>query len=312
MGILAQENTESNGVVHKDTLIAAVYAQRDATLRRVATLPDAQWDLPCPIPPTPPQVVRLDLPERRVRDLVAHLIVVDELVMRGGPVRSWMNLRRLGSPGTWEPRRIEELAERSVTELVTLLARRGARFAQLAAAAPAAVGHLPLRGPFGREPLLQVVARRVVHEWLHERDLAAAQGSAPRNPALPVGEVIAEAVLCGLPAGALPQVGLDRGVVQVRIGLGDPGDSTPRELTWGVDFGRRQYGPRVTAAPDATVAMTATALGLIATHRAVPRDPDLGIRVEGAQELADSLLAAITMPAVHDEARQPVQARAAS
>lgn len=299
--------------MHKDTLIASVYAQREATLRRVATLPDADWDLPCPIPPTPPDVVRLEPPVRRVRDLVAHLIVVDELVLRGGAVRSWMNLRRLGSSGTWDPRRIQPLSECSATELVTLLARRGERFAQLAAVAPAAVGHLPLRGPFGRQPLLHVVARRVVHEWLHERDLAAAQGIAPRAPHAAVGEVIADAVLSGLPSAALPRLRLDRGVVRlrVRVATADAGGGAG-EVVWSVDFGRRQYGPRVVAAPDATVTLTAAALGLLATHRATPADPELGLTVEGEQDLAGALLGAITMPAVHDEAPQQAEARIAS
>ena len=298
--------------MHKETLIAAVYAQREATLRRVATLPDAAWDLPCPTPPAPPGVVRLETSVRRVRDLVAHLITVDEMVLRGGAVRSWMNLRRLGSSGTWDPRRIQPLSEKTVTELVTLLARRGERFARMAAAAPAAVGHLPLRGPFGREPLLHVVARRVVHEWLHERDLAAAQGVAPRDPEPVVAEVIAQAVLCGLPALALPQLRHDRGVVCLRIDLDPAGAGGAPPQIWSVDFARRQYGPRVTATPDATVTMSAATLGLLATHRVTLSDPELGIRVEGARDLADALLAAITMPPVHDEAPQPARALAAS
>jgi hypothetical protein len=287
--------------VHKDTLIAAVYAQREATLRRVATLPDRGWDLPCPVPATPEGVVRLDVPVRRVRDLVAHLIVVDELVLRGGPLRSWMNLRRLGSSGTWDPHQIRPLAQRSPTDLVTLLARRGERFAQLAAAAPAAVGHLPLRGPFGRQPLLHTVARRVVHEWLHERDLGVAQGLAAKDPARVVGEAIADTVLSGLPATTLPHLALDRGVVRLQLTLEPDGPTPAPPRRWSVDFARRQYGPRVTAAPDATVCMTATALGLLATHRATPAEPDLGLRIDGDADLAGALLDAITMPPVHDE-----------
>ena len=298
--------------MHKDTLIAAVYAQREATLRRVATLPDTAWDLPCPIPPAPPGVVRLEPSVRRVRDLVAHLITVDEMVLRGGAVRSWMNLRRLGSSGTWDPRRIQPLSDTTVTELVTLLARRGERFARMAAAAPAAVGHLPLRGPFGREPLLHVVARRVVHEWLHERDRAAAQGMVARDPEPVVAEVIADAVLCGLPTLALPQLRLDRGVVRLRIDLGPRGSGEAAQQIWSVDFARRQYGPRVTATPDSTVTVSAATLGLLAAHRVTLTDPDLGIRVEGARELGDALLAAITLPSGHDGASQPARELAAS
>lgn len=297
--------------MQKETLIAAVYAQREATLRRVATLPDAGWDLPCPLPPAPPDVVRLDQPVRRVRDLVAHLIVVDELVLRGGAIRSWMNLRRLGSSGTWDPRRIEPLSQRSPTELVTLLARRGERFATLAAAAPAAVGHLPLRGPFGREPLVHVVARRVVHEWLHERDLSAAQGGLPRDPEPATAEVIAAAVLCGLPTTTLPQLGLDKGVVRLRVAL-EPEAGAARELSWSVDFARRQYGPRVTLPPDAIVTLSAATLGLLAAHRVAPDDPDAGVRIEGAAHLAQALLAAITMPPVHADATPPNRSLAAS
>lgn len=300
MGILLLRNTESNGVVQKDTLIAAVYAQREATLRRVATLADADWELPCPVPPAPPGVVRLERSVRRVRDLVAHLIVVDEMVLQGGAIRSWMNLRRLGSSDAWDPRRIQPLTELSVMELVTLLARRGERFAQLAAAAPAAVNHLPLPSPFGRQPLLQVVARRVVHEWLHDRDLAGAQGVAPRSPQRAIGEVIAAAVLAGLPAASLPRVPLRHGVVRLLINI-DPAAPEATHRSWSVDFTRRQYGPRVTVPADATVSMSAAALGLLATHRAGVDDETLGIEVDGDGGLAAALLAAITMPPRHDD-----------
>ena len=120
----------------KATLLPAVYEQRESTLRRVATMSDAEWEPLCPPPRAPRGVIRLDVPRRRVRDIVAHLITVDETALRGGTLRSWAGIRRLESDNSWDPGRITDLANRPITELVTLLARRGERFARLAAAAP--------------------------------------------------------------------------------------------------------------------------------------------------------------------------------
>lgn len=282
----------------KHTLVAALCAQRDATLRRLATLPDSAWDAPTPAPPVPPGVVRLEQPERRIRDLVAHLVVVDELIMQAGPVRSWMSLRRLGSSGTWNPQRIEALTALSLTELVTTLHDRGERFARLAAVAPAAVNHVPVRGPFGRQPLLSVVQRRVVHEWVHERDMAAAQGGVPSDPSRSVGQVIADAVLSGLPSATLPHVPLTGGVVRLVVALGTDTDG-PATRAWGVDFGRRQYGPRVLVPADATIRLSAMTLGLLAHGRARVDDDGLDVRLEGAVGPARALLDHITMLPTH-------------
>lgn len=315
MGILATGTAESDGVLRKDTLIAAVYEQRESTLRRVATLSDEQWETVCPSPRVPRDVIRLEAPSRRVKDLVAHLIVVDEMAMRGGALLSWAGMRRLESPGAWDQRRITPLTDLSVTELVTLLARRGERFGHLASAAPTAVAHLPVRGPFGRQPLLQVVGRRVLHEWLHEGDIAAGQGHQRRGlPARPVAEVLADAVLGGLHAATLPRVTLAAGVVRLLVDVEEGGStdvSAPGRRVWSVDFARHQYGPRVAAAPDATVRTSASALALVANGRASWGDDAAALEVTGDVAMAWELLDEIAVPEgeqAHRSPRSPLSA----
>jgi hypothetical protein len=166
-----------------------------------------------------------------------------------------------------------------------------------------------LRGPFGRQPLLQVLAMRVVHEWLHERDLAAAQGTAAPPPDEAVAELLADVVLCALPVATLPRVRREQGVVRLEVAIHPgPEGGPPRQRVYSVDFARRQYGPRVMATPDATVSLTAEGLVLLATHRSSSDDPALGLRVTGARDLAAAVVDAITMPAVHDTASRAQQA----
>ena len=295
----------------KATLLAAVYQQRESTLRRVATLSDAQWDRICPPPRAPRGVIRLDVPQRRVRDIVAHLITVDETALRGGTLRTWAGIRRLESDGGWDPARIADLANRPVTELVTMLARRGELFAKVAAAAPSAVGHIPVRGPYGRQPMLQIVARRVLHEWLHERDIAGSGGpQGHRLPSVEVAEVVADSVLAGIPNVALPRADRDRGVVRLLVDVADGGrleDTVPGRRTWGVNFGRHQYGPRVLTPPDATIWTTASALALVANGRAFWADDHAPVKVVGDGRLAGALLDAIAIPDL-ESPLQPEQA----
>ena len=293
--------------MHKETLLTAARAQRAATLRRVATLPDPAWDQQVPPPPPPPGVVRLDTPARTLRDIVAHLVVVDEMAVRGGALRGWVSARRGEPVQPWDRRRIAPLASLSVTELVTLLARRGQRFAQLLAAAPAAIAHVPVRGPFGRQPLLHVVARRVLHEWLHEHDVAAVAGGAvSAAPAPEIAATLADAVLAGLPAATLPLVPRSRGVVRLLVAVAPDADGeASQQRAWAVDFGRHLYGPRVVTPADATVHLSTAALTLLASRRATPEDPELGVRIEGDTRLGLDVLARLALPSEQGRQHSP-------
>lgn len=278
-----------------DALACAVYEQREALLRRVAVLSDDQWDLVCPAPAPPPGVVRLDEPRRTVREIVAHLLVVDDLVLGGSALRSLGGLRRLEHPGAWDRRRVEPLAASPVAELVTLLADRGQRFGRLVAAAPPAVRRLPVAGPHGRQPLAGLLSRRVLHEWLHEQDIAAAVPSelAAAEMSFAVACAATDAVLRLLPDAVLPRTNVAGGVLRLVVDL-DNGSHQRR--IWGLDFSRRQYGPRVLGPAHATIRTTATALALLANGRGPRIETEQCVDIDGDSAMASAFLDALVTP----------------
>ena len=282
--------------MRNESIITSLSQQREALLRRLATLEDADWDVVCPAPSPPADVVRLDEPQRTVREIVAHLLVSDQLVLRGGALRAFGARGGLEHPGAWDLRRVQPLAAAPSSELLTLLAQRGRRLTRVVDAAPAPLRRLPLRGPLGRQTVAQLVTRRVLHEWLHEQDIAAATAPATAGSAGPaVAEAIADAVGQLLPHDVLPRTGLDAGVIRLVVGYGDDPGATRRSI-WGVDFARRQYGPRVVTRPDATVRVRATTLALLA-HGRSDRLPDgPRVQLEGDETLGHALLDALTAP----------------
>lgn len=257
---------------------AALRAQRRATLRRLAQLPDPAWDAPC-------------LPGWRIRDVVAHLVAVDEASVKG---RIFPALRADGRDGfeRWNDASIARWADRSPGDLREGLARWGGRLATMVRLTPSAVAQVPFRAWFGRQPLLFLVYRRVLDEWVHECDIAwasCAEGSREPAPAEPgVADVLAAAVLYPLPHLSLPRVDRATGVVRLVVETGNQA-----RRTWGVDFARRQYGPRVTVRPDAVVRVDAGTLALVAEGRWSPADVRERLNVEGDADAARSLLEAL-------------------
>jgi len=266
----------------KSTLLTAVYDQREALLRRVALLDDTDWDLPC--------AVAGPAATRPVREIVAHLLLADALILSGAVGARWQRTGRLQMPGSWDPAPLRAMAQLPVSALVTLLAQRGEKVARLIARAPLASWRLPVAGPAGRRPAAQLWADRVVHEWLHEHDIAgcsADQAPVAMRPA--TVSLATDAVLRTVADAVLPTVSLDHGVVRLVV----RGDASSR--TWGVDFARRRYGPRVTAAPDAQLRLTPQDLVLIVNGRG-DRVPN-SIDVTGDPDLAGRLLEALAAPA---------------
>lgn len=267
-------------------------------LRRLDGLGEADWEQVCPAPAPAADVVRLDDPQRSVREVVAHLLVSDEIVLRGGSIRALTGRGGLEHPGAWDLRRIAPLASAPPAELVALLAERGRRFGRLVRAAPAPLRRIPVRGPFGRQAPAQLVTRRVLHEWLHEQDIAAAAPGADSGPtaAPAVAEAVADAVLGLLPGDVLPRIALAEGVVRLLVEFGGDGSQGQHRCEWGLDFGRRQYGPRVLRRPATTITMAATTLALLAHGRSERLPAEPCVDVEGDGELAEALLGAFGAP----------------
>ena len=287
--------------MRKDIFVAAVQDQRDALLQRLSSLPPGHWDAVCPAAAPPADVVRLESPPRTVRDVVAHLLVVDELALRGGTLRAPDGVRRLEHPGGWDLRRVAPVSAQSGSDLLDALARRGERFTRVVATAPAALHRLPVPGPFGRQPLGRLIGRRVLHEWLHEQDIALATAAGPVPPAEPaseaVAQVLADSVLQMLPADALPRTGLTTGTLRIVVDVAGPrpAGQAPVRCIWGVDFGRRQFGPRVVRPADATVRLPAATLALLAHGRGARVDQAAAPSIEGDQTLGARVLAAIAV-----------------
>lgn len=260
--------------MRKATATAALRAQRAATLRRLSHLPDAMWDEPC-------------VPGWRVRDVVAHLVAVDEAAVTGRIFRALRAQDRCAFE-RWNDAGIARWADRSPQELRDALERWGDRWGTIVGRMPSAAGHVPLRAWFGRQPLLFLVYRRVLDEWVHECDIAwattpDARGAVSSEPG--VADVLAAAALYPLPHLVLPKVERTNGVVRLVVETG--ADS---RRTWGLDFARRQYGSRVTARPDAVVRMGAPTLALLTEGRWSVADLDGRVTVEGDEEIASDLL----------------------
>ena len=275
--------------MRKDLFVAAVQLQRQSLLDRLAALSVQDWERLCPVPAAPADVLRLDPLRRRVRDVVAHLVVVDDMALRAST--RWGAARRLEYPGAWDLRRTTPLVELAPTELISVAARQGERFERIVSLSPSAVGRLPVPGPAGRHSFAQLVARRVLHEWLHEQDICVATDAPVGEIARPeVASVVADAILSLLPARALPLVDRDRGVARILVDVGAEDAEAPTRPAWGIDFARRQYGPRVVAEPDATIRVPVATLALLLHGRDRFVEGDGGLEVDGDTELAAAVM----------------------
>lgn len=257
--------------------IDALRGQRSTTLRQLAQLEPAEWDVAC-------------RPPWRVRDVAAHLVAIDEAAVSGRLLPLLREASGRADIERWNDAAVLRWVDEPVPVLIEALERFGARLVVLAERIPGALWRIPARTVFGRHPLGFLLARRVLDEWVHLCDVATATG---RDVVVPDGgaDVLATAVLDALPAVLLPHLEPTVGVVRLVIHTGDIGDDSqhaPRR-TWAIDFARRHYGPRVTARPDATVHMHAGALALLVEGR-TPSGPLAAIDADGDTALAGALL----------------------
>ena len=256
--------------------VGALQRQRSATLGLLTQLTDDLWDLPCDR-------------DRRVREVVAHLIVVDAAVYRGRLLR---HLRRAGSVEELEVYRdeaVRELAQQAPSELIAALERSGERLVSLCERIPGLAWQLPVRTLYGRHPLSLLLARRMLDEWFHMVDVARAAKPDVPQP-IPCPGLLATAVLDALPSQYLPRVELSEGVVRLVVSTAPRPGSGIQGLhrTWSADFARREYGPRVTRTPDATVSLHSSALALLTSGRSAEGYGPVSI--SGDRTLADRLL----------------------
>lgn len=264
------------------TAIRTQRAETVAILERVAAAGDAAPDA--------------------ARQLAAHLLAGDAALVRG---RVGALLRIPPEPGPLigvNPVATARWQDEDLRRLPRLLERSGERLARrVRLAAP--LGRVPLRGAAGRWSLRGLVAWRVLDEWVRAGDLVRGVGAGDADDAPPVdavrGRVLADVVLGTFPRRVLPRLPRAAGAVRLVVELATPvaeevGLALGPRRTWGIDYARRQYGPRVTAAPDAVVRVTAPALVLVAAGRvAWRRLPEEALRIDGDAAAAADVLDAV-------------------
>jgi uncharacterized protein (TIGR03083 family) len=255
--------------MRKSHVIAALRSQRAATLAQLRALERQAWAQPC-------------LPPWAVRDVVAHLVAIDQAAVTGRLLPLLRAAKGRADVERWNTQVVSE-GTATPEELVATLERAGERLAAVAQGMPPPLWRMPVRTVFGRHPLAFLPARRVLDEWVHTVDIARATdgGHAP----VPCADVLAAAVLGALPTLTLPGLVLPAGVVRLEVQV----DGTTRR--WGIDFSRRQYGERVTAPADATVRLDVPALALLVEGRAV--DGYGPVEIEGDPDLAGRLIDAL-------------------
>jgi uncharacterized protein (TIGR03083 family) len=264
--------------MRKAEAIEALRGQRRATLALLATLEDDLWDRTCS-------------GTWRIRDVIAHLITIDVAAVSGRLLPLLRGAGGRAQAERWNDRAVAGAADERPSVLLAELEQAGERLVGRAQRLPAGAWKAPIRTVFGRHPVGFLAARRVLDEWVHDVDIARAAGRGPVDVGLP--EVLAAATLGALPALALPALAVPTGVVRLVVGVGPELEVDGHALrrTWSVDFARRHYGERVTAAPQATIRLHAAALALLVEGRS-PEGYG-GIEVEGDEELADVLLAGL-------------------
>ena len=235
-------------------------------------------------------------PERSVCQVAAHLVAADaRLTARALLAAAAGRLRGPGpSPARVVPGDEAALTARGPAELSALLAAHGARVRRLLRRLPGPVVGLP--GPVvtaRRRGAGGVIASRVLHEWVHADDVAAAVAAPSTTPTAAVADALAAGVLESLPPSVLPHARRTVGVMRLvvdREPAVEAATAPEGRVTFGVDFARRQYGSRVTATPQAVVRTSAPALARVAYTRVAWRSAAAGCTVEGDADLAAELL----------------------
>ena len=258
----------------KATVLAGLEAQRRATLQRLGAIEPSVWR----------RSLRGGMTAAELADWLA---AADEAAARGR-VRALASTRPDASRiGSREP--AGDLSSAEPATLLGRLDRAGARLRRGARALPGLLWRAPVQADDGlRRPLVSLLRLRLLREWVAVSDPALGP---PLAPPPQVTRVLPQAALERLPLEVLPRLDVRVGVLRLVL---DEVPGQPAERTWGIDFARKHYGPRVEAAPDAVVRTWSGALA-----RLIEGDvawSDLGaeeLRIEGDEELAAACLAAM-------------------
>jgi uncharacterized protein (TIGR03083 family) len=276
----------------------ALRVQRATTLDLLQSLAPEQWAESC-------------LPGWRVRDVVAHLVTTDEAAVTGRVVPLLRSRAGRARMERWNDQAVLRWADRSPEELMAGLSRWGERLARMTRLLPGPLYKLPIGLLYGRLNLGETLLQRVVDEWVHTVDITRVTGGSARAPD-PVPAALAAACFGRLPQGILPAVPRTVGVLRLEVGVGaveatgqeglQPSPLIPPWTSWGIDFARKHYGPRVGAQPDAVVRMHATTMALLVEARADWREE--AVEVEGDEAMAADLLDVLHVTAVAEQSPQ--------
>ncbi|CAN5119101.1 hypothetical protein BH20ACT9_BH20ACT9_24030 [soil metagenome] len=304
--------------MRKHSAVAAARLQRAATVDRLSALAADAWTASCG-------------PRGAVRDVAARIVAVDEAMASGRLLAMYVGAATPAELRWRVDTLAARWRDTPADDLLAALRPGGRRRLRVVRAVPGTAARLRTATPFGRQPLWYLLCRGTFDEWLGERDVALATGSFDDAAVAPaIGDVLGWTVLAASPAVTLPWVDRTVGVARVVVDAAGPvrqpdaadeapppvtgrdrgrgpvtgrdrgrGSVTGRDRgrgpvtrrTWGVDFARRQYGPRVAAPPDATIRVTGPALALVAAGRVDRRRlPAESLLVEGDADLAAALL----------------------
>ena len=270
--------------MRKKSVVAAMRSQRAATLAVLSALDVWSWD-------------RRTVGGASVRDVVARLVALEEGLVRGRCVLVVRRARTLDELARWCEARAIRHRNRAPDELLAALRSSGERVAAVVARLPGFAWRMRWRSPLGRQPLLHLLCCLVLVDWLAEQDIldSGQSGLDPVRAREGAGldpvraKALSVAVEATLPAVVLPRVERSAGVLRVVIETG--GDT---RHVFGVDFARKQYGPRITARPDAVIRIDAATFALTARGRTAWRETQHGtIRLDGDEDLAMGFLDAL-------------------
>lgn len=217
----------------------------------------------------------LALPPRRpggdgwtVADVFRHLAVVDRRSVLGAHLAEFLPGRTEEGFEDANDELLERLRGASRQEVREELVAWGRRLQRIVRWTPGVVARRTVPTMFGSVSLAWISMLRVYDEWIHQDDVRRALHREEVPPDAGARALLAEFQLRGLPAKPLRAVAADRGVVEVAF------DDVLEQPAWRFDLARRQFGPRVSAEPDARIQSDVATWCRIAADRLTWRDAE--------------------------------------